>query len=226
MSERPNIPRTPLADLYRTPAKGELLNWKPIKTIEETKDMSEISKALYKRTHYQHTPRNVNVVHKEKHKTASLNQRIAVMLTNHVGTMWCSYLFAGIGIGSLVGVFTGNVFLALLFGSISSYFLQLVLLPVILTGQNVLSAHQELLAEEQFATTVKIYHDLEQAMQHLSVQDTELVKQTMMLVQLLQVQGASGSRLLEIASPAQEVTLETFGTTFSVENKAQQEKSA
>jgi hypothetical protein len=61
--------------------------------------------------------------------------------------MWCAYVFSVIGVGSLVGVFTGNALLALAFGGISSYFIQLVLLPVIMVGQNVQQAHADARAQ-------------------------------------------------------------------------------
>lgn len=132
-------------------------------------------------THAQHTPqehrpKNVIRAHKEAARQGQhgTNARIAVWLTEHVGTMMTAYLFAAIGIGSLVGVFTGNTFLALLFGSLSSYFLQLVLLPILSVGQNVLNEHNELLAQEQYQTTMKSYSDLEAIMTHLSQQDAAI----------------------------------------------------
>lgn len=134
--------------------------------------MSDIKTVLYKHVPHWHKPVNVNEKQKEEQR---LNTSIAVWLTKHVGTMVTAYIFTGIGIGSLVGVFTNNTFLALLFGSISSYLLQLVLLPVIMTGQNVLSRHTELLAEEQFNTTQKSYHDIEQIMNHLDSQDAAIL---------------------------------------------------
>lgn len=107
-----------------------------------------------------HEPRNVVKAHREQMQQASLNTRIAVWLTEHIGTMLCAYVFAVIGIGSLIGVFANNMFLTLLFGSVSSYFLQLVLLPILAVGNNVLSKHNELMAEEQLRTTQKSSHEL------------------------------------------------------------------
>ena len=147
--------------------------------------------SLYKHIPHSHTPRNTNAVHADEQ--SGLNARIAVWLTRHVGSMACAWLFAGIGVGSLVGVFTTNAFLALLFGSISSYFLQLVLLPVLAVGQNILNRKQELQADEQFNTTMKSYHDLEQIMRHLEAQDSELLKQTAALKVLLdKASGGTG----------------------------------
>lgn len=151
--------------------------------------------SLFHYTPHPHQPRNINMVHAAEQKAAGLNTAIAVVLTKSVGTMLCAYIFAFIGVGSLIGVFTGNVFLALVFGSISSYFLQLVLLPVIIVGQNVLNRKQELQAEEQFETTKKVYRDIEQIMQHLAAQDEERLQQTRILMHLLQANGISPEQI-------------------------------
>lgn len=72
-----------------------------------------------------------------EHHGSGLNARLAVWITSHVGTMWCAYLFAAIGAMGIFGALTNSVTLVLLVGAISGYFLQLVLLPVIIVGQNV-----------------------------------------------------------------------------------------
>lgn len=128
-----------------------------------------------------HTVRNPNLVHaKARQQTgfAGFNARLAVLITRNVGSMQCAYLFACIGIGSLVGLVTGNVVVAAVFGSISSYFLQLVLLPIISVGQEQMSQHAEIQSEEQFRAVQNTEHDSEQMMAHLSAQDSELLKQT------------------------------------------------
>ena len=53
--------------------------------------------------------------------------------------MVCAYLFAVIGALGIYGAIGGNTKLVLIVGSISGYFLQLVLLPIIMVGQNVQS---------------------------------------------------------------------------------------
>lgn len=148
---------------------------------------------LFHHEPHQHQPRNINQVHKEEQQ--GFNTRLAVWLTRNVGTMACAYLFAVIGIAGLIGAFTNNVTLVLIFGSISSYFLQLVLLPVILVGGNVLNRHQELQAEETFQTSQHSFHDIEQIMQHLSAQDAELLRHAKMLERLLEKNGISLQQL-------------------------------
>jgi hypothetical protein len=171
------------------------------------------SRTLYTYALPTHTPRNANERQREERQAriahpggwrsrlGSINEQLAVWLTKHTGTMLCAYIFAGIGVGSLVGVFTNNTFLAALFGSISSYFLQLVLLPILSVGQNVLSRHAELQADEQFHATMRTLHDIEQVARHLDAQDMELLRQTDLLTSLVQRPGGL-STTTPTASPA------------------------
>jgi uncharacterized membrane protein len=138
---------------------------------------------LFEHKMHPHKPRNINEVHAQEQ--TSINDRIAVKLTRLIGSMTCAYIFSFIGVGAVVGAITGNILLALIFGSVSSNFLQLVLLPVIMVGQNVLNRKQELQSDEQFCTTNKIYHDIEQIIQHQSAQDEELLIQSKMLEDII-----------------------------------------
>jgi hypothetical protein len=146
-----------------------------------------------------HKPRNVNLIHQANLAASGFNTKLAVALTKGVGTMWCAYLFTGIGVGGLVGAVTNNVFLALVFGSVSSYLLQLVLLPVIMVGQNVLGAHASLMADEQFKTTQNTYHDIEQVMEHLNKQDEIIIKQGEEILKLTKMTEEHTALLLQIA---------------------------
>ena len=130
--------------------------------------------------HYEpHQPRNVNRLHEAEQAASGFNTRVAVALTKGVGTMWTAYAFvvlAFIGLFAILGLL--NPIVSLLVAWASQTFLQLVFLPIILVGQNVLGRKAELQAEEQFRTTMSTYHDIEQVMNHLSAQDAELVHQT------------------------------------------------
>ena len=67
-----------------------------------------------------------------------LNGRIAVLITNVVGTMWCAYVFAAITLVSLPEAIKGGV--GPLIAWVAQTFLQLVLLSVIMVGQKVAAA--------------------------------------------------------------------------------------
>ena len=98
-----------------------------------------------------------------------LNTLLAVTITRGVGTMWAAYIFGVIGITSLVGALTNNLTLTLVAGGISSYFLQLVLLPIIIVGQNVISASQDARAEADHLTLTTLHA--------INVQQLEILKQ-------------------------------------------------
>jgi hypothetical protein len=76
--------------------------------------------------------------HLIKQELDGLNGKIAVLITNAVGTMWCAYLFAILALISLPQAIAGGV--ATLIGWIAQTFLQLVLLSVIMVGQKVSAA--------------------------------------------------------------------------------------
>jgi len=67
-----------------------------------------------------------------------LNGRIAILITNSVGTMWCAYVFAVIALISLPDAIKAGT--AALIAWIAQTFLQLVLLSVIMVGQKVSAA--------------------------------------------------------------------------------------
>ena len=136
----------------------------------------------------QHIPRNVNRVHAAEIAASGFNTQIAVWLTEHVGTMWTAYAFAVlaiIGLFAILGLLSPIV--ALLIAWISQTFLQLVLLPVIMVGQNVLGRKTELQADESYATTMKTFADIEAVMKHLNEQDEKIFQ----LEQLIKAQTDS-----------------------------------
>lgn len=75
----------------------------------------------------------------------NFNDRVAVLITKSVGTMWAAYLFCLIAFVSfpqaLAAFLKGDTVVGISW--LSQSFLQLVLLPIILVGQNVISASQD-----------------------------------------------------------------------------------
>lgn len=84
---------------------------------------------------------------KEEQGITKFNTWLALLITNHVGTMYCAYLFAVIGVMGVAGALTDDVKLVLIVGAVSGYFLQLVLLPIIMVGQNVIQAQNDAKAD-------------------------------------------------------------------------------
>src|ERR1035437_6480281 len=68
-----------------------------------------------------------------------LNGKIGLAITTLVGTMICAYVFGIIALISLPSAITSHN-LTIIIAWISSNFLQLVLLPIIIVGQNIQAA--------------------------------------------------------------------------------------
>ena len=171
--------------------------------------------SLFQHNPLPHKPRNVNVQHKAEQEASGVKTRIAVGLTKTVGTMWTAYSFAVlaiVGLLAILGVLPPLV--ALLIVWASQTFIQLVMLPILSVGQNVLGRHAELMAEEQFNTTMKTFHDIEEIMQHLSAQDAELLRHTKMLIHLLSSAGITAEQLsdVQINGPASPHETPSAGT--------------
>jgi hypothetical protein len=88
-----------------------------------------------------------------------LNAKIAVFLTNIVGSMWCAYVFAVIALLGLGPALKpgGEGIIAW----IAQTFLQLVLLSVIMVGQNVQSVASDLRSQHTYDDTVEILNRLD-----------------------------------------------------------------
>jgi len=100
---------------------------------------------------------------------------LAVTITNGVGTMWCAYAFAGLALVSLpAAIRSGDP--VILVSWISQTFLQLVLLSIIMVGQNVQSAAADKRAEATYEDADAVLHTSLQIQAHLEAQDAELEK--------------------------------------------------
>lgn len=107
--------------------------------------------------------RNVN---KEHNDSLSLNDRLALHATTIIGTMWCFYLFCVLAFYGLpAALATGSA--AVLVNWLSSNFLQLVLLPLLLVSQNVQSRHDQLRADADYELDQKEEEQLERILEIL-----------------------------------------------------------
>ncbi|MBL7097381.1 MAG: hypothetical protein ISS15_06975 [Alphaproteobacteria bacterium] len=89
------------------------------------------------------------------------NGRLAILITNGVGTMWCAYIFAAIALVSLPEAVRGGI--GPLVAWIAQTFLQLVLLSVIMVGQKVAAAASDKQALQTFQDAealIKIQDDV------------------------------------------------------------------
>jgi hypothetical protein len=98
------------------------------------------------------------------------NGRIALTLTTVVGTMWCAYAFAVLALVALPAALdSGN--LQQIISWVSQTFIQLVMLSVIMVGQNILSKASDKRAEMTYKDAEATFHEAEQIQKHLKAQD-------------------------------------------------------
>ena len=84
------------------------------------------------------------------------NTWLAVRITKTVGSMWIAYLFACIALISLPAALrSGDVIVIVSW--IAQTFLQLILLPIIIVGQNVIQAANDARAEADHETLTAIH---------------------------------------------------------------------
>jgi hypothetical protein len=114
-------------------------------------------------------------------RAAEFNRRLALFITKNVGTMWCAYLFTLIAMTGAVAILTGNMLLTLIVNLISQTFIQLVLLPIIIVGQNVQAEATDRRAEADHKTLVALHTmnktqlQILEALQRLSNSQEELL---------------------------------------------------
>jgi hypothetical protein len=117
------------------------------------------------------------------------NAWLAVKVTKGVGTMWCAYAFALIALISLPQAIRTHSAVTLV-SWVSQTFLQLVLLSVIIVGQNVLAAAADKRSEATYNDADAVLHEAVKIQEHLLAQDHVLQDLT---EKLARVEGRSGS---------------------------------
>jgi hypothetical protein len=98
------------------------------------------------------------------------NNRVGLGITRSVGTMWCAYVFAALALVSLpAALMSGSPIIIV--GWIAQTFLQLVLLPVIIVGQNIQAAASDDRAAATYKDAGAILEEAKQIQLHLAAQD-------------------------------------------------------
>jgi hypothetical protein len=101
---------------------------------------------------------------------ARFNAWFAVKVTRGVGTMWCAYAFTALALVSLPSAISSHSPVVLV-SWISQTFLQLVLLSVIIVGQNVLAAAADKRSEATYKDADAVLHESVKIQEHLLAQD-------------------------------------------------------
>jgi|HubBroStandDraft_1064217.scaffolds.fasta_scaffold04262_9 hypothetical protein len=105
--------------------------------------------------------------------TVRFNAWLAVKITDGVGTMWCAYLFAAVAcIGLPTALKPGG---AGIVAWIAQTFLQLVLLSIIIVGQNIAATASDQRSENTYEYAEAILSETLEIQKHLAVQDEELM---------------------------------------------------
>ncbi len=98
-----------------------------------------------------------------------VNGRIALVLTTVVGTMWCAYAFAILALVVLPQAIGGG--LLPLVQWVSQTFIQLVMLSVIMVGQNILGRAADKRSLMTYQDADAAFHEAGQIQAHLLKQD-------------------------------------------------------
>ena len=103
----------------------------------------------------------------------TLNERIGLVITRSIGTMWAAYIFLGLTLVSLPAALASeNVIIIVAW--IAQTFLQLVLLPIIIVGQNIQAKSSDERAIATYEDAGAILEEARHIQSHLSVQDEAL----------------------------------------------------
>ncbi|MGD0559000.1 MAG: hypothetical protein ABSA93_29015 [Streptosporangiaceae bacterium] len=102
------------------------------------------------------------------------NTRVALLITQAVGSMWCAYIFALFDLISLPDAIHSGT--SAIVSWVAQTFLQLVLLSVIMVGQNVQAAAADKRAEATFHDASATLHEMAHVQGHLAAQDELLTR--------------------------------------------------
>jgi len=103
----------------------------------------------------------------------TINQSFGLAITKSVGTMWAAYAFFALSLVSLpAAIMTGDT--VIIIAWVAQTFLQLVLLPIIIVGQNLQAAKTEIRAIATYEDATAILEEAKEIQAHLADQDKAL----------------------------------------------------
>jgi hypothetical protein len=136
------------------------------------------------------------------------NARLAVGITRAVGSMWCAYAFGLFDLISLPEAVKAGT--AAIISWVAQTFLQLVLLSIIMVGQDVQAKAADKQNAQQFGDVEAILHGQGEQARHLAAQDDQIlailgeIKANTELTQ--QVAGLIGARRKASAAESRKPT--------------------
>jgi len=112
------------------------------------------------------------------------NGRAGLIITTIVGTMWAAYAFVVLSLISLPSALRSGDSLIIV-AWVAQTFLQLVLLPVIIVGQNIQAKASDGRAEETYRDAEAVLHECTQIQAHLAAQDKAQQEQMAALSEMI-----------------------------------------
>lgn len=108
-----------------------------------------------------HAPEDINAKHRNRLR---FHDKVAVIITTAIGSMYALYFFILFVFGWMLWQTVAEtpfdpfpyVFMIFI-----SNIIQLLLLPLVMVGQNIQNRHAQLRAEEEYHTTKTIHQDIE-----------------------------------------------------------------
>jgi hypothetical protein len=99
------------------------------------------------------------------------NSRLGLGITTSVGTMWAAYIFVLLALVSLPSVIASHNAVVIV-AWIAQTFLQLVLLPIIIVGQNIQAVSADARSNATYKDAGAILAESRKIQMHLAAQDT------------------------------------------------------
>jgi hypothetical protein len=134
-----------------------------------------------------HLERRKEMFDRAREEANGFNSKLAVNITNIVGTMWCAYAFAALALISFPAALQAGT--ATLVAWFAQTFLQLVLLSIIMVGQKVAAAKSDQQLEQTYMDAEALLqisddmHKLVKQNVHLTEQVSELLTQNNQLTE-------------------------------------------
>ena len=108
-----------------------------------------------------------------KNSIVRFNARFGLWITVIVGTMWCAYIFTLLALISLPAAIHSHDKIIIV-AWIAQTFLQLVLLPIIIVGQNIQAKAADKRSEETYKDAEAVLKESEEIQKHLLAQDAAI----------------------------------------------------
>jgi hypothetical protein len=106
----------------------------------------------------------------DESRAKKFNSKLGLGITTSVGTMWAAYIFFALSLVSLpAAIMSGSAIIIV--GWIAQTFLQLVLLPIIIVGQNIQATASDARAAATYKDAGAILAEAKQIQSHLAAQD-------------------------------------------------------